>query len=455
LWKIRVEMRSLFTASTALACVLGYLIVTTANAEDARTSSSDDTPASSNDTVERGPLVDDPEDPQNLLPEIRKRGAERDSLFPASPLLKLHESTDRAKHALYDAVGLELGFVFTHLFQGLSEARTGEDQWGTVSTTDMIGRLELLARGTPIQGDLTVHAQGRWNYGTTNPEDLGFISLGSALGTANTFAAYEDPSVIVRNLYWQQGSEEAGWAYRIGKITPDAILSTSKHIAAATTFLPTAGVGSFADALPDSGLGVVAAWYINDRIKLLGLFSDANGDREDFGDIGEGDFYVAGELGVKIAPRTPKAGYSKLTFWHTDGTDEGQPANGNLGPDGWGFFLKHEQELTADGRAVAIVRYGKSFNDSAVYEHQVGAHLLYHNPPFIGQIRTDLVGVAFNWVQPTNSGGHNEYNVEVFYRFPLFPLVDMTLSYQSVMNPVLDPHNGHASVFSLRLRTTF
>jgi hypothetical protein len=199
----------------------------------------------------------------------------------------------------------------------------------------------------------------------------------------------------------------------------------------------------------------VGAWYFNDRINLLALFSDANADRSDFGDIGEGDFYVAGELGVKIAPRTPKAGYSKLSFWHTDGTKNGESANGQLGPDGWGFFIKLEQELTADGRVVGILRYGRGFDHSAVYKHQGGAHFLFYDPSFIGHIRNDVVGLAFNWVQPTNTGGHNEYNVEVFYRFPLFPLVDMTLSYQSVMNPVLDPHNGHASVFSLRLRTTF
>ncbi len=455
-------MRSFATVLIALAALLSCSVAATARAEAGRSSTDETRPSSDDDSqldsktdVRRYVLGSDPEDPQNLLPAIRKRGAERDSLFPVSPLHKLHESTDRAKQALSDAVGLELGFVFTHLFQGLSEARPDEDQWGTVSNIDILGSLELLARGTPTQGELTVHAQGRWNYGTTNPEDLGFVSLGSALGTANTFGAYEDPSVIVRNLYWQQGSEEAGWAYRIGKITPDAILSTSKHLAAATTFLTTAGIGPFANAIPDSGLGVVAAWYINDRIKLLGLFSDANADRSDFGDIGEGDFYEAIELGVKIAPRTPKAGYSKLSFWHTDGTDDGQPANGNLGPDGWGFFLKLEQELTADGRAIGIARYGRSFNDSAIYENQAGAHLLFHNPRFIGHIRTDLVGVAFNWVQPTNSGGHNEYNVEVFYRFPLFPLVDTTLSYQSVFNPVLDPDNTHASVFSLRIRTTF
>jgi hypothetical protein len=68
-------------------------------------------------------------------------------------------------------------------------------------------------------------------------------------------------------------------------------------------------------------------------------------------------------------------------------------------------------------------------------------------------MQNDLVGLAFNWARPTNLS--SEYNVELFYRFPLFPLVDMTLSYQSVIKPALDPDNDHASAFSIRIRTTF
>ena len=161
---------------------------------------------------------------------VMARQSGMDSLFPVSPLHRLHELTDRANQFLDEKIGLELGSAYTQLFQGLSKARPGEDQWGTVSNIDIVGSLPLIARGTPTQGEVTVHAQGRWNYGTTNPEDLGFVSLGSSLGTANTFAAYIDPPVIVRNLYWQQGSEEAGWAYRIGKITPDASLPRIRRI---------------------------------------------------------------------------------------------------------------------------------------------------------------------------------------------------------------------------------
>jgi hypothetical protein len=81
--------------------------------------------------------------------------------------------------------------------------------------------------------------------------------------------------------------------------------------------------------------------------------------------------------------------------------------------------------------------------------------LLLYDPHFIGRIRNDLVGIAFNWAEVPVTGTRGEFNVEAFYRFPIFPSVDMTLSYQSVINLALDRDNDHASVFSLRLRTTF
>ena len=162
-------------------------------------------------------------------------------------------STAQAKQDLYDATGLTLGFTLTHLFQGLSEALPGEDQWGTAATTNLLGSWDLIDKGEPTLGQAVFHVQARWDYGTTGPEDLGFTSLGSAIGTADTFAE-QTPTFVLRNLYWRQGSPQAGWAYRFGKITPDALLSSSAHLDSETTFLPSGGVSSLAVAFPDSGL---------------------------------------------------------------------------------------------------------------------------------------------------------------------------------------------------------
>ena len=112
------------------------------------------------------------------------------------------------------------------------------------------------------------------------------------------------------------------------------------------------------------------------------------------------------------------------------------------------------KQITDDGRAIGILKYGKSFDDSAVFEQQAGASFLLYNPTRSG-LQNDLLGVGFNWVNPGIPDTRSEYNLECFYRFPILPNVDMTLSYQSVFNPSLDPGNDHASAFSIRFRTTF
>jgi hypothetical protein len=439
-------MRSSILFSVTLAALLSGSLFASASAEEQEAALDED--------VHEGLFGDDADDPENLLPLIKDRRAQRDSLFRSSPFTRFHESSDRAKQEFYEKTHLNLGVAFNHLFQWLSEAPLSDERFGTASSLSIPGTWELVDRGGPKQGQLYFKLEGRWQYGYPGPEVLAVEGVGSLIGTANTYSEYV-PTFILRNIYWQQGSKKAGWAYRAGKTSPDATLSTSAHINAFLTFLPTGGTGPFANALPDSGLGLVGSWYFNDRVKMLALISDANGDRFNFGDITAGDFYTAAELAVKIAPRTPKSGFSKLTVWHTEGTKDGQPANGNLGPSGWGFFLKWEQELSKDGRAIGVARYGWSSNGSAFYEEQAGAHFLLYDPTPKSGMRNDLVGVALNWAQSAISGTRGETNFEFFYRFPIVPQVDTTLSYQSIFNPALDRTTEQASVFSLRLRTTY
>jgi hypothetical protein len=435
------------------AGTLNVVMIATAGAQEASTVASDDPQPESSDTISRGLMSESPDDPDVLLSKIEQRRSEKDSVFAVAPLQVLHDAADRWTDSLEDSANLKLGAAVTHVFMWLSESPLGDDEYATATTSDFLGTWELANVGEPNQGQLYAHIQGRWEYGPPGPEVLGTENLGSLVGTANTFSAYT-PTFLLRNLYWQQGSYAAGWIFRVGKITTDATLSTSAHIASPITFLPTAGTGPFANALTDSGLGIAATWFINDRFKMLGIISDANAVRSEFGDITAGDFYSAVEFAYKIAPRTEKAGYSKLTLWHTDATKNGQAVNGHLGPEGYGFFIKHEQELTADGRAVGVFRYGRSYNQSAVYEEQIGVHFLLYNPTESG-LQNDLLGVAVNWAQANISGARLESNLEVFYRFPIFPKVDMTFSYQSLINLALDPNNDHASAFALRLRTTF
>jgi hypothetical protein len=397
---------------------------------------------------------DKPTEPASLVPLAEKRTEQKDSLLPVAPLGWLHDHTGKAKKSLYGATNLDLAAIFAHVFQGVSDSIDGEDDTGMATTMDFAGVWDLFHKGRPTQAQAIFHVQSRWDYSTTGPEDLGAVSVGSIIGTADTFSEYSQ-SFVMRNFYWRQGAPETGWVYRLGKITPDALISSSPYLDSQTTFLPSGGTGPFAVALPDSGFGAVGALYLGDRTAVVGLVSDANADRTDRGDIGEGDFFAAAELHLKIAPKTAKAPYSKLTLWHTDGTKEGKAVNAQAGPSGWGYFLMHQQELTDDGRWIGILRYGKSFDNSAVYDEMAAAHLLLYEPRFASRLKNDVIGAAFNWARGPVEGSRSEYHFEVFYRFPLFPGVDAGLSYQHIIDPALTREVEDVSVFSFRLRTAF
>ena len=85
------------------------------------------------------------------------------------------------------------------------------------------GTWDGFRKGEPCQGEITFSVEGRWNYGPPDPVTLGAAGLGTTLFTANPFTTYT-PTYLVRNLFWRQGSREAGWRYRIGRITPDQFL---------------------------------------------------------------------------------------------------------------------------------------------------------------------------------------------------------------------------------------
>lgn len=391
--------------------------------------------------------------PEGQIEVIDQRSQPRKSLF-RSPLQPAQDSLAAWKKSIYDASNFKFGLALHTVYQYSDSVIDGTDDSGTASDFDFIGTWELLNVGTPTQGELSFGIEGRWEYGRDGPQTIGFANIGAAGGTANTFSKYEDPQFILRNLYWKQGSPEAGWVYRLGKITTDAMLFTNAHLTPNTTFLSNAGTGQFANSYADSGFGAAGAVYFdNARGYVGGAIADANGDRSDWGDISEGDFYVGLELGYKIRPMTDTAGYSKFLLWRTDGTSDGAPINGNTGSDGWGWGVLLEQQLSTDGNTVAVGRFSKSYDKAAIYDTQGALAVLFYEP--FGWFETDVVGFQYNYIDPFASGTRDEHTFEAFYRLPVTTGVDFALAYQHIHHPGNTREIDSANVFSIRLTASF
>jgi len=391
-------------------------------------------------------------DPLHQLAVIENRSKLKKGVF-FSPIQGFRDSVSAWREQMYQSTGLKIGFSFHTVGQVATDVKSGADDSAWATDFDIVGSWALVNRGSPTQGELAFGIESRWDYGTIGPQNIGFSSIGSAGGTANSFSAYNDPAVILRNFYWRQGSQEAGWAYRVGKITPDALLMTSRHLTPNTTFLPNAGNGFFTASLPDSGLGIVGVKYFADKAYIAGLISDANADRATFGDIGAGDFYKAIEVGFKPFPLTDNASFWKAMVWHTDGTKDGTPINGNTGSDGWGYALLAQQEFSSDGSLVGLARWGQSYDNASVLDRQAGLHLVKYQP--FGWFENDALGVAVNWIDSVVPGARYEKDFELFYRFPLLPDLETTLHYQYIDSPAFTPGIDNSHVFSLRFTTSF
>lgn len=389
--------------------------------------------------------------------EINQRRQRGDALFLRSPLTPLRDWTQSLEKDFYEWSNIKFGISGNDLMQGITNKLPGTNGYGMSSFYIFTGTWDGWHKGELCQGEITTSIEGRWNYGPPDPLTLGAAGLGTTLFTANPFTTYT-PAFLVRNLFWRQGSREAGWRYRIGRVTPDQFLATSRHVAPLDTFLPI-GTGSFVIALPDSGLGWIGGIYVNDWFNIAAVVHDANANRFNFGRLQEGDLFKALEFQVKLLPLTDNGGYSKVTLWHTDGTATGLPLNGSTGPEGWGVYIKAEQELTQDGRVVAVGRWGRSEKGSALYEKLAGTQLVCYDPLNSGRydrmgFEADVVGIGFDWGRQTGAM-RDESNINTFYRFPLFPDLDATFHYQAIFNPGMNPLSDFGSAISLRLRSTW
>jgi porin len=68
--------------------------------------------------------------------------------------------------------------------------------------------------------------------------------------------------------------------------------------------------------------------------------------------------------------------------------------------------------------------------------------------------KRDLLGIGFNWSEPSNDDLRDQYSTEVFYRFQFAQNLALTPSLQWLVDPALNPEEDQIFVWGMRMRLT-
>jgi hypothetical protein len=403
-----------------------------------------------------------PEEIQSLLtPDT----VTKKSLIPFAPLQPLQDAWKYVDDRIEAETGLDLGVSLTAAWTQMTESLPGTEDHAFGYDVGFYGQWPLLAKGTEWEGFLSFLVQGRDSLFTDVAPGSLFVNAGSLAGPVDSFD--DNQGFVLREVWWQQGSKDAGLQYRIGKMAPNTIVgAVSQFDSANLDFMALGQVVKLSARFPDPGFGAALGFYPEGNSKhqphLQLYISDQNGDRQNWGDIDEGEFFTGAEIGFRPFPQTEKAPFWRFAAWHADEQDKEGIASG------YGILAKIEQELSSDGRFIGVLNYGHSWGASFA-RNQLTARLVIEDPfRFINpdvDLAGDRLGLGASWVDPAVSGGRDEFNLEVYYRLPLFPNLDVTLDAQYMIKPALIPIAEDASpgtetfddvfAFTVRFRTTF
>jgi len=380
-----------------------------------------------------------PDDIGSLLQQTDTRV---DALFPCGPFQPLYDVWKPCTDQLKDSTGLDLGMNYTAIYQRVNHVRSGPKE-AAGGDFDFFGNWHLWDCDECGPGSLVFSSESRHRLDNIPPEQLDTGTIG---GTIVTFGA-QDFSMV--QLYWEQGSPDDGFLFRLGKMDSALIWDGGRYVSSNFAFFSPAFSDTLPMPLPGAGLGLAAAVYPSEETYIAAGVHDANGERTTAGFdtfFGDGEFFTAVEFGWLPHEGETNEGLYHITLWNID-------ARKNIGKQSdHGVAVTLEQQIGCEGHVVPFLRYAHAKRGINGIRQNASVGVGWEE--VCGQ-NYDLIGVAVSWEEPANRSLRDQYVVEAFYRFQITPLTHLTPDIQVVIDPANSPNKDAVTVLGLRLRTLF
>ncbi len=352
---------------------------------------------------------------------------------------------------LEEDYGFSIGGDYSAVTVHASDVLEGADDSASGGMVRLYGRWNLTGDGQASSGALVYKIEHRHAYGEPAPSDLYLGSVGYAGLTEPPFS---DQGTRWTNLYWRQSLNSGRTVLLGGFLDATDYFDVYGLASPWLHFMNLAfSTGSAATDLPnDASLGVAAGHIFDNNVYLVGSVVDRNGDPTEIGDgfdtfFGDNEYFSSIEIGHTSTHSKIALDNVHLTLWHVDAREDAGA------PSGWGANFSWSRYY--NDRIMPFVRAGYTDDSGSLLEKSVSVGLGYR-PDATTRAPGDLVGAAFNWGEVNeNSFGpelDDQYTLELFYRWQLTQQVALTLDYQYLRDPALNPDESSVSVWSLRAR---
>ncbi len=346
--------------------------------------------------------------------------------------------------------GFSLGADYSALTVSASDTFDGTDDSASSGMFRVYGRWNLTGDGSGNSGGLVYKWEHRHAYGDTAPS--GFL-LGNVGYVGLTEPPFSDQGSRWTNLYWRQSLNNGRTVVVGGFLDVTDFVDVYGLASPWLHFMNLAfSTGSAAIDLPnDASLGVAAGHIFDNDFYVIGSLVDRNGDPTDITEgfdtfFSDNEYFYSIEIGKTSTHSRIALDNIHLTLWQVDEREE-------VGaPDGWGANFSWTKYFD---NYMPFLRMAYTDDSGSLLETSVSLGLGYQPKTGPGA-PADLFGIAYNWgeVNETSFGPglDDQHTVELFYRWQATDKIALTLDYQYLQNPALNPDESSVSIWSLRGR---
>ena len=353
--------------------------------------------------------------------------------------------------SLDDRYGFSLGMDYSAVAVTASEVLEGADDSASGGMVRLYGRWNITGNDQGNTGALVYKLEHRHAYGDNAPS--GFY-LGNVGYAGLTEPPFSDQGTRWTNLYWRQSLNQGRTTLVGGFLDATDFVDVYGLASPWLHFMNLAfSTGSGAIDLPnDASLGVAAGHLFENNVFVIGSVVDRNGDPTEISDgfdtfFGDNEYFSSIEIGHTSAHSRIALDNVHLTLWHVDAREEAGA------PGGWGANFSWSRYY--NDRLMPFARAGYTDDSGSLLEKSVSLGMGYR-PGAITQAPGDLIGAAVNWGEVNENsfgpGLDDQYTLELFYRWQMTQQFALTLDYQFLRNPALNPDQSSVSVWALRAR---